>query len=117
MANHTFKDPKAKAALGFTLICLAAVIALFAVGGAFFSREHPKVLNYVSDTCQVDSTGYKTYKCETRYSSYICYGALWEIHHGENKTIFARVEGERRYSDYRDAIKEAHEYQVSRLSK
>lgn len=114
MAKHKIKDPKAVICLFLFLIFFASVITLFIMGGIFYSDEHPKVLNYANSMCVVDSRSWKMYQCKARYYFYNCYGPKWDVRHGENRTIFAIVEGEKRYRSYSDALDKANEYQVSK---
>ena len=88
-------------------------VSLVVVGSIFMGKERPKVLHYANTMCEVDSRSWKSYTCTTRYSSYTCYGPTWKVHHGENRTTSASVEGEKRYRSYSDALKKAYEYQVS----
>jgi hypothetical protein len=92
---------------------LTVAVALVVIGSLFIAKERPKVLHYADTMCEVDSRSWKTYVCTTRYGSYTCYGPTWKVHHGENRTTNATVEGERRYRSYSDALKKAYEYQVS----
>ena len=114
MAKHKIKDPKAILCLFLSLLCFASIIVLFTMGGMFYSDEHPKVLNYDNSMCVVDSRSWKTYQCKARYYTYSCYGPKWNVRHGENRTIVAIVEGEKRYRSYTDALNKANEYQVSK---
>lgn len=113
MTNLKIKDPKAICCIVFSTLFGSAVIILFILGGIFFGTEHPKVLNYASSRCLVGSQSTKTYKCSTRYSRYTCYGAIWNVYHGENLTTFAIVEEDQRYRSPSDALKRARHYHVS----
>jgi hypothetical protein len=117
MAKHNIKDPKSIACIVLACIGFPALIVLFTMGGVFYAKEHPKVLDYANSMCRVDSRSYKTYQCKTRYYQYSCYGPIWEAHYGENRTIFALVEGEKRYRSYIDAFNKAQEYNVSGYQK
>ncbi len=99
------------------IICFGGMITFFVLGGTFFAREHPKVLNYANSMCRVDSISYKTYQCRSRRSQYNCYGPIWDVRHGANKMIFAQVQGDNRYRSSLDALKKAQEYQVTKPTK
>jgi hypothetical protein len=117
MAKSRIKDPKLVVCTVLFVICSGGMITFFIVGGLFYAKERPKVLNYANSMCRVDSISYKTYQCTTRYYRYDCYGPIWDVHHGENRTIFALVEGDKRYRSSLDALKKAQEYQVTKPTK
>ena len=94
------------------LFLLSVTLALVTMGSVFMVKERPKVAHYANTMCEVDSRSWKTYECRTRYSYYTCYGPTWAVHHGENPTMSATVEG-KRYRSSSDALKKANEYQVS----
>ncbi len=98
-------------------ICFTGIITLFGIGGVFYAKERPQVLNYANSMCQVNASFYRTYQCRSRHSRYDCYGPVWDVHHGENRTIFALIEGEKRYRSYMDALNKAQEYQVRKPTK
>ncbi len=56
--------------------------------------------------------------CKTRLSKYAsriytCYGAMWTVYHGENKTIAATIKDPDKHSFKSDAINKATKYRVS----
>ena len=108
------KDCRAVGCLILAFLGFGGMFVLFTMGGIFFSQENPKVLNYANSICRVDSASYKTYVCKSRYTSRMCYGPIWEVHYGENRTIYAKIEGDKRYNYYMDALKKAREYQVNK---
>jgi hypothetical protein len=114
MAKHNIKDPRAIACIVFAAIGFPTIIVLLTTGGVFFADEHPKVLNYANSMCQVDSRSYKSYECKSRAYRYTCYGPVWDVHHGENRDVFAIVEINKRYRYYSEALDKANEYQVSK---
>lgn len=116
MAQHKIKDPKAIASIVLCTLFLSAVIVLFIVGGILFAQENPKVLNYANTICKVKSSGIKRYTCSTRYTRYTCYGATWGVFHGENYTIPATIEDEKRFRSYSDAIRRGQQYEVRKYS-
>jgi hypothetical protein len=91
--------------------------AFFYVGGTAFVNEHYKVLNYANSMCQVNASSYKRYQIEMGDGWYICYGPVWDVHHGTDKKIFARVEGDKLSPSYLDALKKSKEYQVTKHTK
>jgi hypothetical protein len=117
MAKHNIKDPKAIICIIIATISLCGIIVLFIIGGIFFAKEHPKVLNYANSMCKVDSTSYKIYECTTRYYTYTCYGPTWNVHHGEKRDVFAIVEMDYRYRYVSEALNKAYEYQVSKYQR
>jgi hypothetical protein len=117
MTKYKIRDPKAIACVVLACLCLSAIVILFTMGGIYFSEEHPKVLHYVKNMCRVDSQSYKTYQCKARYSEHTCYGPIWEVHHGENRSIYGVIESNTRYDSYLDALKKSYEYQVNKHSK
>jgi len=116
MVGHVVKDPKATGCVFLATTGFVAMVVLFTMGGIFFSQEYTKVLNYANSMCRVDSRFYKTYQCKSRYTSRTCYGPAWEVHYGENRTTYAKVEGDKRYNYPSDALKKAHEYQVNKYN-
>ena len=113
MSKQKIKDPKAVFCIIFAVLACSAVIILFTIGGVFFANENPKVQNYANSICQVDKFSWKSYRCRTRYMTYTCYGPIWYVHYGENRTTPATVEAENRYRSYSDALEKASEYTVS----
>jgi hypothetical protein len=116
MARYKIKDPKTLVYMFLGWLCTNAVVILFTMGGIYFAEEHPKVLNYAKSVCQVDLRSYKTYQCKVRYYQYTCFGPIWLVHFGQNRTINATVEVEKRYDHSSDALKKAYEYQVNNYS-
>jgi hypothetical protein len=113
MANYPVTDPKAIVCSILTAICLLGACLLFTFGGTGFGREYPKVVNYANSMCHVESRSTKTYECVSRYSTYTCYGPIWNVHHGEHQDIFAIVETEKRYHSFSDAVYATYKYDVS----
>ncbi|CAF3359415.1 unnamed protein product [Rotaria socialis] len=112
MAQHKIKDPKAIACITIALLGLSAAIVFFTIGGVFFAKENPKLLNYANDMCTVQSSSVRSYQCRTRYSHYTCYGAIWNVYHGENNTINAIVEEDQRSRSYSTALKRTQGYRI-----
>ncbi len=109
------QNPKIVVTTIFTAFCFFGLIIFLIIGGIYFGRQYPKVLNYVNSICQVDTINYRRYNCRTRRYSYTCYSPIWEVHHDPNRTIYAKVEIEQRYRSYLDALNKAKEYQVRRI--
>jgi hypothetical protein len=112
MGRYKIKDRKTIASLIGTSTGFLATIAALIVGGIFLAKQRPKVLNYAHSMCQVISRAFKSYVCRLRTNKYTCYGPIWEVHHGDNRTVYALVETEKRYRYYLDALNNANEYQV-----
>ncbi len=100
-----------------SVICVGCIIAFFYIGGSVFADEHYKVLNYANSMCQVNASSYKRYQCEVDDYWVPCYVPMWDVHHGADKTIFARVEGHKLSRSHLDALKNAKEYQVTKHTK
>lgn len=113
---HRIRNPKIIAIIFIATFFFVAVILLSILGGVDFGREYPKVLHYANTMCQVNTIDYQRYECQARYSTYACYGPVWDAHYGPNKTIYAKVETEKRYRSYLDALHKAQEYHVIKIN-
>jgi hypothetical protein len=116
MATKIIRNPKIIAIVFIATFFFMSLIVCFVIGGTDFGRKYPKVLNYANSMCQVDRINYKIYECHARYSTYTCYGPIWDAYYGENRTIYAKVEIETRYRSAQDAFNKAKEYQVRKIN-
>jgi hypothetical protein len=110
------RNPKIIATIFIGTLFFLCVIIFAIFGGVDFGRNYPKVLHYANSTCQVDTINYKAYQCHGRYHTYTCYGPIWDAHYGPNRTIYAKVETEKRYQSRLDALNKANEYKVSKIN-
>ncbi len=91
------------------------MVSFLIIGGVDFTRKYPKVLNYANSICQLDSRSYQEYVCHPRYSTYTCYGPIWDAHYGPNQTIYAKVKIEQRYWTSWDALQKVKQYQIRKI--
>ncbi len=99
-------------------IFIFGIPTFFIVGGIYTGRDGIRGLIYANTTCRVHSTSEYSDTCKTRLSKYTsreyrCYGAIWAVYHGENKTIAATIKDPEKHSSRSDAIKKANQYRVS----
>ena len=89
-----------------------STVTLILIGALDFADKYHRVVDYVNDTCQVNTRGYKIYTCSSKYSTYTCYAPEWNVFYGENQTISAHIESDERYSKVHEAFDKAQEYEV-----
>ena len=98
--------------------CLSSVflfgaIVLFVFGGFYYHQVRHKAVNYKEDICLVLTLGYRNYTCRTRYLTFNCCGAAWNVQLSRTPSINATAVNEKRYRSIDEALKETVKHQVN----